>query len=76
MATRVSGEEEEEQKYLETLQKAVEERKTRNKTEFGDQGEHARLQLEGYRQGLYVPPDAPLSLCPLRTSCFPPSHTD
>ena len=47
-------EEEEEQKYLETAQRMQEELKERNRAEFGDDGEQARLQMEGYRQGLYV----------------------
>eukprot|EP01038_Epipyxis_sp_PR26KG_P004817 gene4817-6750_t len=42
--------------YLQQLQKVKEMKdvKERNKREFAEDGEHARLTLEGYRQGLYV----------------------
>lgn len=49
-----TSEEEEEEKYLEAAQRIQEDLRERNRVEFGDDGEHSRLKLEGYRQGLYV----------------------
>lgn len=43
-----------ESEYVETLQREKEARLRRNKEEFGEEGEAARLRHEGYRQGLYV----------------------
>ena len=53
------GEEEEEEegvdpKYLETQRRLQEEARERNRSEFGEEGEAARLRLEGFRAGLYV----------------------
>jgi hypothetical protein len=45
---------EEEDKYLELQRQKQEELRERNKTEFGEEGEGARLQHEGFRSGLYV----------------------
>jgi ribosome biogenesis protein BMS1 len=43
-----------ESEYVETLQREKEARLRRNKEEFGEEGEAARLRHEGFRQGLYV----------------------
>lgn len=43
-----------ESEYVETLQREKEARLQRNKEEFGEEGEAARLRHEGFRQGLYV----------------------
>ena len=40
--------------YVESLQREKEARLQRNKDEFGEEGEAARLRHEGYRQGIYV----------------------
>ena len=45
---------EEEKKYLEAAKRAQEELRDRNRREFGEEGELARQQHEGFRQGLYV----------------------
>lgn len=45
---------EEERKYLAKAKRAAEELKERNRLEFGEEGELARVQHEGFRQGLYV----------------------
>jgi hypothetical protein len=42
------------EEYLTAAKKLVEEQKERNKHEFSDEGEFARQQHEGFRQGLYV----------------------
>jgi ribosome biogenesis protein BMS1 len=39
---------------LETAKRLQEELRERNRTEFGEEGEHARISHEGFRQGLYV----------------------
>lgn len=53
------GEEEEEEadedaEALELAKKMREEQAARNREEFGEEGEGARLRYEGFRQGLYV----------------------
>eukprot|EP01041_Mallomonas_annulata_P002831 gene2831-5563_t len=50
---KVSQEDREEEVMLEAAQRRLQEQNLRNKEEFGDDGDHARLQLEGLRQGLY-----------------------
>ncbi len=51
----LKGEEEyDEAAYLEALKKKKEDQKERNRREFGQEGEAARLQHEGFRQGLYI----------------------
>ncbi|CAJ1965988.1 unnamed protein product [Cylindrotheca closterium] len=42
-----------ENKYLEELKRQKEERSKMNESEFGEEGERARLRHEGFRQGLY-----------------------
>ena len=41
-------------KFLETQRRLQEEARERNRSEFGEEGEAARLRLEGFRAGLYV----------------------
>mmetsp|Transcript_10405 Transcript_10405/g.25161 ORF Transcript_10405/g.25161 Transcript_10405/m.25161 type:complete len:841 (+) Transcript_10405:315-2837(+) len=48
-----SKDEDVENEYLEELKRQKEERLKRNETEFGEEGERARLRHEGFRQGLY-----------------------
>mmetsp|Transcript_33925 Transcript_33925/g.74425 ORF Transcript_33925/g.74425 Transcript_33925/m.74425 type:complete len:1184 (-) Transcript_33925:107-3658(-) len=48
------GDEKAESEYVETLQREKEARLKRNREEFGEEGESARLRHEGFRQGLYV----------------------
>jgi len=53
------GEDEEEEEledgeYVAAQRRAMEELRSRNRAEFGEDGEQARLQLEGFRQGIYV----------------------
>jgi ribosome biogenesis protein BMS1 len=48
------GETEEDVKFLETQRRLQEEARDRKRSEFGDEGEDARLQHEGFRAGLYV----------------------
>jgi len=50
----VENEDEDEKKYLEMLKRRAEEQSDRNKKEFGEDGEQARLRYEGFRQGIYV----------------------
>lgn len=50
----VDEEELEEGEYVEAQRRLQEELRARNRVEFGEDGEQARLQLEGFRQGLYV----------------------
>jgi len=45
---------EEEEKFLEMVKRRQEDQRERNRLEFGEEGEFARLQHEGFRQGLYV----------------------
>ena len=40
--------------FLEAQRRLIEEARDRKRNEFGDEGEAARLQHEGFRQGLYV----------------------
>lgn len=47
------GDEAAENEYLDSLKREKEARLKRNKEEFGEEGETARLRLEGFRQGLY-----------------------
>ena len=42
-----------ENEYVEALKREKEARLARNKSEFGEEGERARLRHEGFRQGLY-----------------------
>jgi ribosome biogenesis protein BMS1 len=50
----IENEDEDEKKYLEMLKRRAEEQSERNKKEFGEDGEQARLRYEGFRQGIYV----------------------
>jgi ribosome biogenesis protein BMS1 len=50
----VQGEEDGDEAYAEKLRQGLQERIDRNRGEFGDEGEQARLQYEGARQGMYV----------------------
>jgi ribosome biogenesis protein BMS1 len=50
----VPEEEYEEEKLMDIAKKLQEDRRERNKAEFGEEGELQRLRHEGYRQGLYV----------------------
>jgi ribosome biogenesis protein BMS1 len=52
--TKDSEEEYEEEKLMDIAKKLQEDRRERNKAEFGEDGELYRLRHEGYRQGLYV----------------------
>jgi ribosome biogenesis protein BMS1 len=47
------GPEDEENEYLESLKREKEARMARYREQFGQEGERGRLQLEGFRQGLY-----------------------
>lgn len=55
-----SGEEQQEEldfaggEYMEAAKRQLEEQRERNAREFAEEGEAARLQLEGFRQGIYV----------------------
>ena len=40
--------------FLKTQRRLQEEARERNRSEFGEEGEAARLRLEGFRAGLYV----------------------
>ena len=46
-------EEDGDEEYLQNVRSELASRKTRNKVEFGDEGEQARFQHEGVRQGVY-----------------------
>jgi ribosome biogenesis protein BMS1 len=43
-----------ESEYVDSMKRAKEARLRRNKEEFGEEGEAARIRHEGFRQGLYV----------------------
>jgi ribosome biogenesis protein BMS1 len=43
-----------ESEYIDSMKRAKEARLKRNKEEFGEDGEGARIRHEGFRQGLYV----------------------
>ena len=45
---------EDEEKFLEVVKRRQEDQRERNRLEFGEEGGFARLQYEGFRQGLYV----------------------
>lgn len=48
-----NAEEDGDEEYLQNVRTELASRKTRNKVEFGDEGEQARFQHEGVRQGVY-----------------------
>ena len=53
IASTNPGDENAENEYLDSLKRQKEARLKRNREEFGEDGESARLRLEGFRQGLY-----------------------
>ena len=48
-----AGDDEGDEEYLQSVRAELASRKNRNKIEFGDEGEQARFQHEGVRQGVY-----------------------
>lgn len=48
------NDEDAENDYIDSMKRAKEARLRRNKEEFGEEGEAARIRHEGFRQGLYV----------------------
>jgi hypothetical protein len=59
--------------FLKTQRRLQEEARERNRSEFGEEGEAARLRLEGFRAGLYVRlvlKKVPVEFVKVRTVCY------